>query len=291
MKCSRRQNGFTLIELLVVISIIALLVSILLPALNEARNLSRRVVCSSNLHSMGTAFVQYAQDNKTLLPPQGNTAGSCRTYEAYHYSIMKSTAPANDTGPITIMKAFGLGGLYDVGIIEDYLIFYCPGLLRYADEDIMHQASMYVHPQTGEYYTPDGIVRVGYHFFKNNIRSIDKMGSRSFVYDLIHDWALIPHVSSSGNPKGLNVLYGDGHVVFNSDAGLFEEDLWGEKQGEDFSSNNPTSNYELWYGILKVLGNNAPAPESLRDGKMSNFVCNENLWDFARHGNWTWGPE
>jgi len=64
------RNAFTLIELLVVISIIALLVAILLPALNEARNMSRRIVCSSNQHSMGQGFYQYAQDNKGMLPPQ-----------------------------------------------------------------------------------------------------------------------------------------------------------------------------------------------------------------------------
>ena len=56
--------GFTLIELLVVISIIALLVSILLPALSKAREQARRVVCSSNGRQLHLANVNYAMDNR-----------------------------------------------------------------------------------------------------------------------------------------------------------------------------------------------------------------------------------
>ena len=73
-KCSRLQ-GFTLIELLVVISIIALLLSILLPSLNRAREAGRRAVCMSNLKSLTTAWILYAEDN-TGKVPSGLTAGS-----------------------------------------------------------------------------------------------------------------------------------------------------------------------------------------------------------------------
>ena len=59
-----RAQGFTLIELLVVVAIIALLVSILLPSLNEARDLATRSVCASNLHHLGLAHLLYAHDNE-----------------------------------------------------------------------------------------------------------------------------------------------------------------------------------------------------------------------------------
>lgn len=62
---------FTLIELLVVISIIVLLISILLPALAKARDVSRAVVCSTKLHGMGLANQMYAQDYKGYFV-QGN---------------------------------------------------------------------------------------------------------------------------------------------------------------------------------------------------------------------------
>ena len=56
-------KGFTLIELLVVISIIALLVSILMPALGRAREQTRAVVCLSNLKQAALASYEYAVDN------------------------------------------------------------------------------------------------------------------------------------------------------------------------------------------------------------------------------------
>jgi prepilin-type N-terminal cleavage/methylation domain-containing protein/prepilin-type processing-associated H-X9-DG protein len=63
-----RKNAFTLIELLVVISIIALLVSILLPALNGAREQAKIAVCSVQLKQMGLAVYQYGSDNKDAIP-------------------------------------------------------------------------------------------------------------------------------------------------------------------------------------------------------------------------------
>jgi len=61
-------TGFTLVELLVVISIIALLLSILMPSLRKARDQAHRVVCGSNLKSIGLATYLYASDNSDYLP-------------------------------------------------------------------------------------------------------------------------------------------------------------------------------------------------------------------------------
>lgn len=58
-----KRRGFTLVELLVVISIIALLMAILMPALNRARELGRRAVCMGNLKQLALAWVMYADEN------------------------------------------------------------------------------------------------------------------------------------------------------------------------------------------------------------------------------------
>jgi prepilin-type N-terminal cleavage/methylation domain-containing protein/prepilin-type processing-associated H-X9-DG protein len=71
----QRTRGFTLVELLVVIGIIALLISILLPALNRARDQGNIVKCASNMRQLALALVNYASENKGKYPPNLNAGG------------------------------------------------------------------------------------------------------------------------------------------------------------------------------------------------------------------------
>jgi len=68
MRRKRNSNGFTLVELLVVIGIIALLISVLLPALGRARAQANSVWCQSNMRQMGTGIYMYAQAHNGRLP-------------------------------------------------------------------------------------------------------------------------------------------------------------------------------------------------------------------------------
>jgi prepilin-type N-terminal cleavage/methylation domain-containing protein len=246
---AKKKEGFTLIELLVVISIIALLVSILLPSLNQARETAKRVLCLSNLKQMGLGTFQYVGDNKDLLPYQE----SGLNYVAYYLSNGKAA-------PIR------MGLLHAGGYIDNPKVFYCP-----SNKDPSRTVEFYSDPAPWgtlpQYWhsgNPDSLnqfVRIGYSYYpqgrirelfkgtipswvpqktefpKTAVKSTQLASDKTMVTDEITyfvsrpEFVGGPHKKTSfgGNEAQFGILcgvFGDGHAIPCMNPDAYDESLW-----------------------------------------------------------------
>jgi prepilin-type N-terminal cleavage/methylation domain-containing protein len=130
----RRRFGFTLVELLVVIGIIALLISILLPALNRAREAARRTKCLANLRSIGQLIHMYAVAAKGQIPI-GSSGTTTWTGPSENFYLARRDG--------TNVNLVGLGLIYSAGLLgrtaslggaetdaSEGQVFYCPSQIE-----------------------------------------------------------------------------------------------------------------------------------------------------------------
>lgn len=231
-----KKNGFTLIELLVVIAIIALLMGILMPSLNSAKEQARKIRCGANLKQIGVGLVLYSEEEDGKLPENVDPG---HPYTAFRGDGDYATGPNGSTP----MK---LGLLYSTGILKEPRIFYCPSSkidwLKFKNYN--NPAPWGTLPQ---YYNTEMVlnqwVRIGYTYYPQS-RKLDENGfpqvasryvdlnpNRAAVTDAIWQKSKLSHVSGS-RPTGLNALFGDGHVYFTVTAAAFTDELWGTADAE-----------------------------------------------------------
>jgi prepilin-type processing-associated H-X9-DG protein/prepilin-type N-terminal cleavage/methylation domain-containing protein len=113
-KCNSKSGSFTLIELLVVIAIIAILASMLLPALNKSRDMAKRIKCVSNLKQCALGINIYADDFNSYFPAPSEVSNY------WNIKLMKGGYLGQK-----VTDSFDVGSDYEIKKNE---IFTCPSL-------------------------------------------------------------------------------------------------------------------------------------------------------------------
>jgi len=240
---TRKTKGFTLVELLVVIGIIALLISILLPSLNRAREQANRVKCASNLRQIGQGLQMYANENKGNFPRTYFKVGAGLTLDNTGYKDPNSFDP----------KGTGAGAVKDNNVPASFFlllktqdltseVFICPSSQGERDtfENKTSQDRSNFTGQNGN-VTPN----LTYSYIAPFPSQAAMDAGFKLNYTLTSDFAIAADMNpgnQGGNPQdnvskvnpkssrkdmadgnsnnhngdGQNVLYADGHVEFQN---------------------------------------------------------------------------
>ena len=256
-----RKTGFTLIELLVVIAVIAVLMAILLPALNRARESAKRAVCSGQVKQVGIGIAAYTTDSENRMPTYNSNVAR-KPYELVHSYALYRDDYVDGNGRLLPMK---LALLYEGKYISEPRVFYCPSNIA-----PLYKYASYCLPKPWgtlpQYFnTTDGAghnqwVRMGYTYLPidpraekdatgtplESARFQDRLDPQMpYMTDLVRHLDEISHTRQR-NPA-VNALFKDGHVSLCNDDEVFRHPVW--EQMEAGAIPELTGNYRVFQMI------------------------------------------
>jgi len=224
--------SFTLIELLVVIAIIAILASLLLPALSQARMTAKKAVCRHTERQTFLGLAMYCGDNDARLPPfntlgpPNNTTTVPWGYGRAIPSILLGNRERWDAAGGPYGNWMGIGHVVAGGYYGDPANLnglFEPTCSYLGDGDVAgfqrnYQNSWRNHYANTNTPAPSAVwVRLGY-FYRGNVGApgpiIDVMGTKAAMWCNLAQWAW-PALWT--HPDGYNVMHYDGHVSFFKD--------------------------------------------------------------------------
>jgi prepilin-type N-terminal cleavage/methylation domain-containing protein len=243
-----RPNAFTLIELLVVVSIIAVLISILLPSLAHAKRNAKRVACATNLRQLSIASRAYAGANEDFLPAMAGQATSAYNYSNLSWNIVGSAGPN--------ASYYGPGLLFSSGTLTNPRVLLCP-----SQKSDSFNGSSWATPfgkVAGVTYRPSYNFQPYHTAGKVAYPKLTQLTNNVFLAnDIIQNDTELAHAGDSGTPLW-NVVYADGHAVGIRASDVFKKLLSYPNHGVGGgSTTNPTTGWARFDECIGLLGKDA----------------------------------
>lgn len=202
----RSRHAFTLVELLVVIGIIALLISILLPALNRAREAGNAVKCAAQLRQFGQGLIMYANDNRGMGAPMYDVSHGDNAFDPWWPARLQPYLKFQRFNAITPSNLFNCPGNTESKGERSY------GMTRYAGK-IIEVGGKYVEAPDIKY--PGAMAKVKHSQEKIWISDSNPTGAGAAnAFELHPDFDFIKNnwKTAYRHNKMANVLFLDGHV-------------------------------------------------------------------------------